>query len=159
MSDHLATYLNDHLAGSTAALDLLEHLEAAHPGTEEARVLAGLRADIRDDRAALEALIARVGAGKSAVRQAAGWVAEKLARLKLRADDPAGGPLRLLESVEAVAVGIHGKGSLWRALLAVEDAAPELRGPDYPRLIARADEQRGRIEAVRVAAARAALAG
>lgn len=155
MSPHVATYLNDHLAGSTAALDLLEHLEAAHPGTEVAGVLAGLRADILADRGELEALIARLGVATSGVRQAVGWVAEKVARLKLRVDDPAGGPLRLLESVEAVAVGIHGKGSLWRALAAV----PALRGPDYDRLAARADEQRGRIEAVRLAAARDALGG
>jgi hypothetical protein len=27
----LATYLNDHLSGSTAALEMLEYLENAHP--------------------------------------------------------------------------------------------------------------------------------
>src|SRR5947209_272940 len=34
MSDqYVATYLSDHLAGSVAALELLEHLEKAHAGT------------------------------------------------------------------------------------------------------------------------------
>ena len=32
-SEQLGTYLNDHLAGSVVAVDLLEHLEKAHAGT------------------------------------------------------------------------------------------------------------------------------
>jgi len=32
-NEHIATYLNDHLAGSVVALELLEHLEAAHDNT------------------------------------------------------------------------------------------------------------------------------
>jgi hypothetical protein len=70
-------------------------------------------------------------------------------------DDPSGGRLKLLESLEAVAVGIHGKGSLWRALAAA--SVPGLTEADYDRLAARADEQRQRIEAARLDAARAAL--
>lgn len=148
---YLATYLNDHLAGSTAALELLEHLERGHP--DLAPFLKGLRHDIELDRAELEVLIARVGAKQSTPRQAAAWVAEKFARLKMAVDDLSGSRLRLLESLEAVAIGIHGKGSLWRALKVVPAAA----GPDYDRLIARADEQRGRIEAARLDAARRAF--
>src|SRR5205085_7785795 len=61
MSDqHLATYLNDHLAGSVVALELLEHLEKAHAGTDVARFVAALRADIEADRGELEALMQRL---------------------------------------------------------------------------------------------------
>jgi hypothetical protein len=148
---HLATYLNDHLAGSTAALELLEHLERGH--ADLASFLNALRRDIEEDRKELEALIARVGA-PSLPRQAA-WVAEQFARLKMAVDDPSGSRLKLLESLEAVAIGIHGKGSLWRALTVVPAAA----GPDYARLVARADEQRERIEGARLDAARRAFAG
>lgn len=149
-SDH-TTYLNDHLAGSTAALELLEHLERSH--ADLAPFLKGLRHDIELDRKELQALIARLGA-QSVPRQAATWVAEKFARLKMTVDDLSGTKLKLLESLEAVAVGIHGQGSLWRALKVV----PAAGGPDYDMLIARADEQRERIEAVRLEAARKALA-
>ena len=61
--------------------------------------------------------------------------------------------LKLLESLEAVAIGVHGKGSLWRALKVV----PAASGPDYDTLVRRADEQRERIEAVRLDAARQAF--
>jgi hypothetical protein len=73
-------------------------------------------------------------------------------------DGDAGGDLRLLEAVEAVAVGIEGKRSLWVALSATSEIVPELRGPDYGLLERRAEEQRQRIESVRLDAARAALA-
>jgi hypothetical protein len=147
----LATYLNDHLSGATAAVELLEHMEGAH--ADLSPFLKSLRHDIELDRKELEALIGRIGASRSAVRQAAAWIAEKFARLKLKADDISGSKLKLLESLEAVAIGIHGKWSLWHALKVV----PAATGPDYDKLIARAEEQRERTEAVRLDAARAAF--
>lgn len=149
----LTTYLNDHLAGSTAALELLKHLEEGHPALAD--FLHELRHDIVVDRKELEALITRLGADRSAVRQAAAWIAEKFTRLKMKVDDPSGTNLKLLESLEAVAIGIHGKGALWRALKLI----PAANGPDYDKLIERADEQRERIEVVRLDAVRAAFDG
>ena len=151
-NDHLTTYLNDHLAGSTAALELLEHLERAD--AELAGFARDLRRDIEDDRGELEALIAKLGSSPSVLRQAAAWVTEKVARLKLSADDPVGDTLKRLEALEAVAIGIHGKSLLWRVLQSVPAAA----GPDYAALISRAEEQKGRVEAARLSAARAAFA-
>src|SRR5215218_6124516 len=109
MTETLGTYLNDHLAGATAAIDMLTHLEQ-FVGSGRGRFFALLRADIEADRAELEQFIERLGETRSGVRQAVAWVAEKVARLKLKAD---AGPLHELEAVEAVAIGIHGKGSLW----------------------------------------------
>src|SRR5918911_5282043 len=124
--EHLATYLNDHLAGAVAAIELLEHLEKTHAGTATERALRELRADVEADRQELEALIDRLDLKASGPRRAAAWLTERVARLKLRLDDPSGGALRLLESLEAVAVGIHGKLALWRALAA---AAAQPRPP------------------------------
>ena len=157
MSDYTATYLNDHLAGSVAALDLLDHLAQQHAGTDLADFFVQLHADITADRDELTALMARLNVPSSRVRKAVAWVAEKFARLKMRLDDPDDGPLRLLESLEAVAVGIEGTRALWRALGAASELAPSLRGPNYARLERRAEEQRDRLEPLRLDAARAAL--
>ncbi len=154
---HIATYLNDHLAGSVAALELLAHLEAAHKGTAVEHSIAGLRADVAADRQELEALMGRLDVAESGPRKATAWLTEKLTELKLRLDDPTGRDLHLLEGLEAVAIGIEGKRALWRALAAAADTAPELRGIDYGRLEQRADEQRRRAEALRLEAAKAAL--
>ena len=146
---HLATYLSDHLAGAVVALELLEHLGNVHAGTELAAFFARLREDILADRA---------DGSTGTVRAAVAWLGEKAARLKLRMDDAAGGDFRLLEAVELVAIGIDGKRALWLALAAASEAVPELRGPDYDRLVDRAADQRQRVETVRLDAARKALA-
>jgi transcriptional regulator GlxA family with amidase domain len=81
VSDYTATYLNDHLAGSVAALDLLVHLTQQHAGTELEEFFDTLRADILEDRDELAALMERLGVSSSRVRKAVAWVAEKFARL------------------------------------------------------------------------------
>ena len=71
----------------------------------------------------------------------------------MRLDDSVHGPLRLLESLEAVQLGINGKLALWRPLIAAAEVAPA-RGDalDYQSLAKRATEQIGRVEAQRVKA-------
>jgi hypothetical protein len=54
-------------------------------------------------------------------------------------------------------LGIEGKRGLWRALAATAEDAPWLRVADYDRLIERAEEQRSRVEKLRLETARTAL--
>jgi hypothetical protein len=154
---HLAVYLNDHRAGAAAAVELLEHLERSHRDTPIATFARDLRAEVTADVRELEGLMNRAGIGSSIPRNAAGWLTGKMAELKVLVDDAGDGSLRLLETLETVALGIDGKRALWRALEAVADRAPALAGMDYARLTRRADDQRGSVEAQRLAAAQAAL--
>jgi hypothetical protein len=157
MADDLATYLNDHLAGSVAAIELLEHLEAAYAGTDMVRLFDELRTDIEADRRELQGLMDRLHIAESLPRKASAWLAGKFTELKLRLDDGARGSLRLLESLEAVGLGIEGRHALWRALSAAAETASALRGVDYERLSQRAQEQRRRVEAPRLQAAKIAF--
>ena len=156
-SAHLATYLNDHLAGAVGAIELMAHVEHAYDGHPAAAALGPLRRDIEADRDALRAIIERLDVHEKALRKAAGWLGERLLRLKLRVDDPAGGALRLFESLETIALGLEGKRTLWHALAAVAPSVPALQGVDYDRLIARAQAQRGMVEPLRLDAAREAF--
>ena len=156
---HLSTYLNDHLAGSAAALQLLDYLEKAHTGsTGIGCFVAELRADITADRQQLEALMRRLHIAASAPRKAAALFAEKMTELKLRLEDKPRGAFCLFEALEGVSLGIEGKRLLWTALGAVAQVAPEFQGPDYVYLEQRAREQRQRVEMVRVEAARTVFA-
>jgi hypothetical protein len=155
---HLATYLNDHLAGSVVALELLEHLEHAHEGAPVARFAAVLRAEIVEDRQELEGLIHRLGIVQSPVRKAAAWLSEKLTEVKLTLDDRRGDRLRLLEIFDALSLGIEGKRLLWVSLGVAAEPIPALGGIDYKRLEQRAEEQRRAVETHRREAARSALA-
>ena len=107
-NESLATYLNDHLAGSVVALELLDHLEKNGAESAEAPILAGIHADIEADRQELEAFMAQLGIAVSAPRKATGWLVEKLSEIKLRLDDAGDGALRRLEALETVSLGIAG---------------------------------------------------
>ena len=156
-NESLMTYLNDHLAGSVVALELLDHLEEDGAGTAEASILADVHADIVADRQELEAFMAQRGIAVSAPRKATGWLVEKLSEIKLRLDDAGDGALRRLEALETISLGIAGKAALWHALAAAAEEAPELGGLDYAHLARRAEAQREVVERLRLRAAKAAF--
>lgn len=151
--EQVATYLNDHLAGSVAAIEILEYLERMHHGTTEEHFFTDIRDNVISDQAELEAMMARLGVGASATRKAGAWFASKLTEFKLGIDAAEGGPLRALEAMEILTMGIDGKRSLWRAMQESLDVLPELADVDFDRLIERAEEQRSRVEHARLGAA------
>jgi hypothetical protein len=151
--EHLTTYLNDHLAGSVVALELLGHLEESHPDGDIVRFAAELRADIEADRQQLRTLMDYLHISESSPRKAAAWLTEKFSELKLRLDDKVGGALHLFEALEALSLGIEGKRALWLAL-----HTATINVLDYELLIKRAEEQRSRVETVRLQTAKVALA-
>ena len=126
----LTTYLNDHLAGSVAALELLEHLIERHADMPWAGSLTELRGEIEEDQTALRDLLQRLGEAESATKKTLGWLSEKLGVAR-RTLSPGYEPeLAMLEDFEALALGIQGKLGLWRALAIVAPAPPALRGLD-----------------------------
>lgn len=151
----IGVYLNDHLAGSVTALEMLSHLEPAYP--DLASFVARLRTDIEEDQEELKALLQKMGIGRSLLRRAAGWLTEKLAELKLRLDDPARGSLRLLEALETLSLGIEGKRGLWQALEMASAFNTHLQGLNYGRLLKRAEDQRASVEQERLKAAVAVM--
>lgn len=155
--EHLTTYLNDHLAGSVIALELLDHLQATHAGSELGTFFKQLSSDIAADRDELQGLMERLEISESRTRKASAWFTEKMTELKLRLDDPKDGSLRLFESLEALSLGIEGKRSLWIGLIAAAEQSPSLRILDYERLEERAQEQRDRVENLRIATAKKTL--
>jgi hypothetical protein len=157
-STHLAIYLNDHLAGAEGALELLGDLEAAYTGTPVGDALVQLHAEIEADRQQLEHLMERLHFTVSVPRKVSAWLGEKLAYVKLQLDDKATGAMRLFEGLEALGLGIQGKGGLWRALAFVSEDADELQGIDYDHLLQRAKDQHRRVEVMRLDAAKEALA-
>ena len=158
-NEHLATYLNDHLAGSVVAVELMKNLEAAYADTPVANFVNGIRMEVEADQRELEELMRRLEISESRTRQVSAWLTEKVTELKLQLDDSAHGNLRLLESLEALSLGIEGKKSLWLALAATAEISPQLRLVDYERLRQRAVEQRSRVEFKRIEIARVALRG
>src|SRR5437899_7310289 len=152
--ERLHTYLNDHLAGSVAAIELLDEVIEHHPEDRFGKIFRDWRGDIQADQETLRNLIQRLGAQESAIRKAGAWVAEKFSRIKMGdVDDSAG----LLQAVEALALGITGKRLLWRSLAAIAPNSAALQGTDFGELEKRAQEQFERVETLRLEMAREAF--
>jgi hypothetical protein len=155
MAEHLATYLNDHLAGARFAIDLLNRLAEAHAEEPLGRFVADLAGQVEEDRSILERIVLRIDGETSALKDAAGWVAEKASRLKLGIGK--GDALGVFEALETLSLGILGKRALWRALASIATADKRLQGVEYEPLIARAESQFDQVESRRLEAAAVAL--
>src|SRR5215212_901048 len=153
----LTAYLNDHLAGSAAGVELASKLRDNNQGTELGRAMVALHHDISEDRDTLESLLGQLELDRHAVKEAAGWMLEKVSRLRLNPALTGSTELTQLMETEALSLGIEGKLAMWLALKEVAAADPRLAGTDYDRLIERARGQRGALEPHRLAAAAAAL--
>jgi hypothetical protein len=149
----LGVYLNDHLAGSAAGIELAAKLRDNNQGTELGRVMAALHDDITEDRDTLEALMRHLEVARHPVKEAAGWVLEKVSRLRLNPALTGSAELTRLLETEALSLGIEGKLSMWLSLKEAAAADPRLAGTDFDRLIERARGQRRSLEPHRLAAA------
>src|SRR5687767_3293694 len=113
--ENLTTYLNDHLAGSIMALELIKHAAQPSAGTPLARSLEQLHGEIEEDQTVVRDLLRRLDASENPVKQAAAWLAEKAGRGKIDASDTSD-PLGRLEALETLKLGILGKLALLVAL-------------------------------------------
>ncbi len=136
----LDSYLNDHLAGSVGALELVDHWSKLCDGKPLAKFLADLRKGIEEDQKALRELMRALGINESSIRPAGAWVAEKFSRARFAiAGDEMGG-LGLVLALETIVMGITGKKLLWRALAASD--LPRKANIDFVEICRRATELR-----------------
>jgi hypothetical protein len=153
---YLATYLNDHLLGATAGGELVRRAARENEGSELGAFLSQLAAEIDADRESLRELMRELGVKEDHLKVAAGWVAEKVGRLKPNAQLRGYSPLSPLVELEGLSIGVQGKLAMWRALAEIAD---EL-GVDRARLqelAVRAEGQQADVERHRVDLARGAL--
>ena len=141
---HLAIYMNDHLAGSTTAIELIGRAVEQYKGTPLGAFFAEIGAEIEQDRDVLKAVMAENGIQPQRVKLAAAWAAEKAARLKFNGALLRRSPLTPFVELEILAVGIHGKQLLWRALRA--NPADDATAARLDELIARAQRQAEAVE-------------
>src|SRR4029453_6821769 len=134
----LDSYLNNHLAGSISALELIAHWVEVHKGEPLGSFFVETQREIKADQDTLRELMRCLGVEESKMRQAGAWAAEKLglARFVIAGGEPGG--LGLVLVLEGLIIGITGKQLLWRAL----DAAnlPKAEGFDFKELQRRAEE-------------------
>lgn len=153
----LGTYLNDHLAGATAGVELAEKLSSEYASTTHGSFLSELARDIKQDHVTLEGVIDRLGIEKDPIKDTAGWVMEKISRIKLSDTLTGDADLKRLLEFETLSIGIEGKRLMWRALKEVSDDYAELAAADLDGLVKRAESQRATLEEHRQQVVKGAL--
>lgn len=156
MGELLDIYLNDHLAGATAGMELARRLRGSNRDDPEfGPALTDLCTEIEADRETLLAVMERLGVGESRLKPLAAVLGERLGRLKPNGRLRSYSPLSRLDELELLQIGVVGKRRLWRALEHTHSS--DLAGFELGALAERATGQLRRLEALHLKAAALAL--
>ena len=140
--ERLAGYLNDHLSGSAVAIDLAQESLRQNESTALTSYLQTLIREIEEDRETLVTVMERLAIEPSHVKEGAGWVAEKLSRLKFQLPLGTDERVNRVLEIDALLSGMFGKRLLWQMLREIAKAsAPRLGEFDFESLDLRAAAQ------------------
>jgi hypothetical protein len=84
----LQTYLRDHVAGAQHAIQLLQALCELQAGTPAGQSTSELLKQVQEDLVVLKRVATSVGAEDFQLKEIAGWLGDKLGRLKLAVGRP-----------------------------------------------------------------------
>ena len=150
-------YLNDHRAGAVAGVSLAKRTLANNKETELGAFLSDLVNEVEEDLRSLEGFMRVLQVPSNALKGGAGWLAEKLGRVKLNGQLRGYSPLSRLLELEGLSLAVEGKKRLWLSLRHIGEQDPRLDPQELDRLIQRADRQLTDLEGWRRQAAAAAL--
>jgi hypothetical protein len=142
----LATYLNDHLAGSTAGRELARRAAANNRGSPLGGFLQELAREVDEDRDTLLSLMRRLEVRVDPLKVLGGWTLEKVARLKPNGKLLGYSPLSRLLELEGLTLGVRGKLALWQALSEIAPEQPPILAVDLATLQARAERQLSQLQ-------------
>ncbi|BCL24872.1 hypothetical protein [Streptomyces tuirus] len=145
----LGIYLNDHLAGATAATARVHHLVRSCGGTPLADAVAPVAAEIAEDRRSLLRIMRRLDVPVRRYKVYAGRAAEQVGRLKSNGSLVRRSPLSTLWELEALALGVEGKLAGWETLRDLSATDTRLDPRELDELIERARRQHATLEGLR----------
>jgi hypothetical protein len=158
MQRHLATYLNDHLAGSVAALALIGDMSGAVRDPALKAFLVQLKDEITEEQHVLRIILQANDMKEGTFKKAAAWLGEKASAPKFGGSADDNDSLAIMQGLEMLYLGITGKLLGWAAFHAAIAPMVEALGFDLDRLQKQAETQRSMVEEFRLAYARKAFA-
>lgn len=151
-ADLLGIYLNDHLAGATAGLELVRRAARSQRHPEHRTRLNSLASDIAADRQSLIQLMRSAGVPVRGYKVMAAWLGEKAGRLKPNGNVLTRSPLSDLLELEILVLAIQGKAAGWRVLLAAAENGAPVDQEKLRALLDRAGDQLAVAEELRLQA-------
>lgn len=156
--DLLSIYLNDHLAGATGGVELARRLASNFKRSPHGQALQRIASDVEQDRNSLLDVMRRLDVPVNHLKVGAGWLGEKLGRLKPNGHLLQRSPLSSLVELEAMSLGVQGKAAGWRVLRAESGRYRSLDRDEFDELLSRASTQAQTLEAIRQDVAERAFA-
>ncbi len=153
----LQKYLNQHLSGSHAALNLLQTL--VRMNGPETHHYQQLHDSVAKNQMALAALLRQAGFPRDRATELAAPAGSFLAVLRFKTHGLRTGGLGLMEALEALQLGVQGQLLLWNNVLLPGVAVPPWKKEDLAALRQSAEEQLYMVEALRVKAVKQTLCG
>ncbi len=154
MDREIERYLNDHLAGASGALLLIQHFIDTYEDPQAVDFFTELKIDVEEDRSLLGRLLEAGDGEPSRLLKSAGRMSATIGLLKLKWEGFEPGELGLFEALEMLALGVQGKRLLWLCLREISPWYPEWSGIDFAELEREAIRQRDGVELWRIEAAR-----
>jgi hypothetical protein len=156
MSSHLSMYLRAHVTGSKLAEGIARRLLASDGDGELQAALGSFVHDVIEERAVVRSLIHVVQGEPDLLSRGSDLVSGVVTALS-------GFGSALLSpgrsaDLEALAVGVRGKMSLWTTLRILADVDSRVQGPPYEQLLAQAEAQERSLLRLRDAAVVSSLA-
>jgi hypothetical protein len=155
----LGIYLNDHLAGAVAGVELARRLAGAERQEVYGPAVSRLAAEIEEDRSALLAMMSALDIQVRRYKTWLAWTAEKVGKLKPNGRLLVRSPLSRVVELELLRLGVEGKAAGWRTLRTRAKTDTRLDTQRLDQLIERAHTQIGDLERLRVLAATEAFGG
>jgi hypothetical protein len=156
MKNPLHIYLNDHLAGATAGVELVRTAAENHDG-DLGEFFTELADGIGSDYNTLTSLIDQLNAHASGAKEAFAKVGAEISDSKFSGESIGDPEFGTFLTLETLSIGVEGKLCMWKALKCIEGDVPELGSFEIDTLIERAQSQRDRIEGKRLEIAAGAL--
>ncbi len=139
--DLLTVYANDHLAAATGGIELVSRMLGRHAGGPYEAGLEQLLDELREERSVVRRSMEALGLPVRQYKQAASWLGEKVARLKLNGHLLSRSPLSDLVEFEFIATAVLAKRAGFETLREIAAAEDRLDEPLLERMIAQADKQ------------------
>jgi hypothetical protein len=155
----LGIYLNDHLAGATAGVELAKRLAGENRDNAGGRVMERLVGEIAEDRGSLVTVMSTLGIPRRGYKTWLGWLGEKAGRLKPNGRVLSRTLLSRVIGLETLLIGIEGKAAAWRILRARAENDSRLDAGLFDGLLERARQQAVEVERLRMWAATEAFGG
>ncbi|MFD2255926.1 hypothetical protein ACFSSA_04485 [Luteolibacter algae] len=142
MKDDLESYLNDHLAGSSAGILMTQRLLENTVDEEEREFFQSLLEKIENDRGQLEQVIESLELKLHGAKQTMSGMFARIGLWRMDFNGLRIGELGKFELLELLILGIQGKGLLWNVLGDISVSYPSLEKYDFGRLYIEAMAQK-----------------